>query len=652
MNQYGFAFSRAPASCSLRTLGLCALFFLGFVYFVDVVDSGAFADPAPGRPLAPDSTLTNIPALAPVSGATAPIRPLLKDNSSDEEKAAAERARVSELESVCTRKAGWNVGKLGLSKRLVTLADNIIWQPKNGHVRFAVTARDGASPSDIDKLMLRVCFAWPALENMPAGTAQTEYYYSSDDLEPIARSASSVTYETTFPNGLWSQGDPIPPTYWRMWLDFWHRLMGQPSYVYDGMGIVPSIRMHIVGRSIGLADINEDPNAVDASPSVGLSFQAVSLMITLLFIIAVWAVLLRWGKDRHVSGDIFLRIITNRNNYASLSQFQILVWTVVIGGGAVYVMSLSGTLINIPEQALALLGISGFSALTAAIKQAQDNKNPSTVPATPQSQSSPVPIVKAGAVTELRPLSVGPVNAILFWRPSQGGLVPTGYSITCAPALAAAMPIVTTDPFIQLSGLNSGTAYAITVETVHPNGGGAVTVDVATVTARAPLLPPGVSQLSASLPYNDNQVLVDWSASGAADGYVIQYQRAGAAVWETWPEAIKGTACTIKGLDRHCTYQFRVVALRDGQMGAWSGLAAIRTKSRVPHWSDLVVWDGIGELDITRVQMFVFTVIAATFVAIKIADENVIPTIPDSIVVLMGLTNGIYVGGKYVGASK
>jgi hypothetical protein len=61
-----------------------------------------------------------------------------------------------------------------------------------------------------------------------------------------------------------------------------------------------------------------------------------------------------------------------------------------------------------------------------------------------------------------------------------------------------------------------------------------------------------------------------------------------------------------------------------------------------------VVWDGTSEIDITRVQMLVFTVLAAAFVVIKMVDENAIPVIPDGIVLLMGLTNSVYVGGKFV----
>jgi hypothetical protein len=42
---------------------------------------------------------------------------------------------------------------------------------------------------------------------------------------------------------------------------------------------------------------------------------------------------------------------------------------------------------------------------------------------------------------------------------------------------------------------------------------------------------------------------------------------------------------------------------------------------------------------------------ARRFVGIKIIDESAIPVIPDSIVLLMGLSNVVYVPGKYIGNS-
>ena len=47
-----------------------------------------------------------------------------------------------------------------------------------------------------------------------------------------------------------------------------------------------------------------------------------------------------------------LRLISTADGWASLSQFQIILWTFVIGAGAVYVMSLTGSLIAISSGTL------------------------------------------------------------------------------------------------------------------------------------------------------------------------------------------------------------------------------------------------------------------------------------------------------------
>jgi hypothetical protein len=52
--------------------------------------------------------------------------------------------------------------------------------------------------------------------------------------------------------------------------------------------------------------------------------------------------------------------------FARLSQLQILLWTFVVAASAVYVMSLSGQLIEITNTALVLLGIAGAAGIGAA----------------------------------------------------------------------------------------------------------------------------------------------------------------------------------------------------------------------------------------------------------------------------------------------
>ena len=70
---------------------------------------------------------------------------------------------------------------------------------------------------------------------------------------------------------------------------------------------------------------------------------------------------------------------------------------------------------------------------------------------------------------------------------------------------------------------------------------------------------------------------------------------------------------------------------------------------RQPLWADLVIKpDGANEIDVTRVQMLFFTVVTAVFVAIKIMYSYTIPDIPQGFLVLIGISNGIYLTAKFV----
>jgi hypothetical protein len=69
----------------------------------------------------------------------------------------------------------------------------------------------------------------------------------------------------------------------------------------------------------------------------------------------------------------------------------------------------------------------------------------------------------------------------------------------------------------------------------------------------------------------------------------------------------------------------------------------------IPHWSQMLINDPARpEIDVTRVQMLIFTLITAAFVAIKVAVSYSIPEIPDNFLVLMGISNGVYLAGRQI----
>jgi hypothetical protein len=69
---------------------------------------------------------------------------------------------------------------------------------------------------------------------------------------------------------------------------------------------------------------------------------------------------------------------------------------------------------------------------------------------------------------------------------------------------------------------------------------------------------------------------------------------------------------------------------------------------RHPRWSDLVMEEVQGrEVDVTRVQMLYFTLVTAVFVVMKVVTSYEIPAIPEGFLILMGISNSVYVGSKF-----
>jgi hypothetical protein len=276
-------------------------------------------------------------------------------------------------------------------------------------------------------------------------------------------------------------------------------------------------------RGGGVADVTLPVRIISVPFAVGIA-----ILVTNLALIVLW----RFSVARGLTnGNVLLNIVATSKGYASLSQFQIMVWTLVTGAGAVYVISLSGNLINLDSQILILLGITGATVIGSKLA---DSRN-----------------VQA-------PAPVGPgIAAIVAPAALDGGAL-------AAPAAAPA-------------------AIALAL----PDG----------AAAPVPAAPvPAAPVPAAAVP-----------AAGVA--------AAGGA-----PAAPVGAATSKPAPPRR------------------------------PKWSDLVIIesDGPPEIDVTRVQMFFFTVISASFVLIKVFGSYEIPEIPNGYVELMGISNGVYLTKKFV----
>ena len=340
-----------------------------------------------------------------------------------------------------------------------------------------------------------------------------------------------------------------------------------------------------------------------------------------------------------------LRLISTAKGWASLSQFQIMLWTFVIGAGAVYVMTLSGSLIPISAGTLALLGIAGGAAVLAEVKANQ--QGPAGAP---------------GPVLELRtvgnPLAT---EIVVTWLPPAAGAPVNGYIVQYAEAATpdqwryVSSGLRTTS--LRILGLTPGTNYRVRVLATNAAGISAEAI-VAVATAPGTVATASVTNLRIpSGSVTDASVKLVWDAPQeglAVADFVVQMRPAdGDEDWTDVPDvatvAYTRAALIVPNLKPGIRYNFR--ARTQAAAGAWSNIVTISTVARVrtPKWSDIVTdTDKPAEIDVTRVQMLFFTVISALFVAMNIFETSTIPEIDNTYVTLMGISNGVYVTTKFV----
>ena len=224
---------------------------------------------------------------------------------------------------------------------IVTLDRSSIWRPRGGEVQFTVGSRSGKSA---DVVGVHVCLGW----SLPPSASQVRTALHALIPAPIVRSIQSneggALYGAVIPD-LPSVGTP-----WTRW--------GRMLEVgYSAFYTVPVADMVLVVATTG-------GKTVTLLFPVGVTSVLYALFVVALcfggFFLAAWFLA---GRDRY----FLLRMISSRDGYASLSQFQILLWTVTVGASAVYVMVLSGNLIDLTAGTLVLLGIAGGVAIAVRI---------------------------------------------------------------------------------------------------------------------------------------------------------------------------------------------------------------------------------------------------------------------------------------------
>lgn len=164
-------------------------------------------------------------------------------------------------------------------------------------------------------------------------------------------------------------------------------------------------------------------------------------------------------------------------------------------------------------------------------------------------------------------------------------------------------------------------------------------------------VPLTISNLAAPSAPSADTIRLSWTPT-QGESYTVEFRPHDSdQLWQYCTVDANSSTATATRLKANTDYDFRIQARNEHGAGPYSTILRYRSGVRVPRWSDLVTQTTRApEVDVSRVQMLIFTVISALFVALKIADSGTIPEIPDSYVILMGISNGVYITMKFAGS--
>jgi hypothetical protein len=214
------------------------------------------------------------------------------------------------------------------------------WQPAGGEIQFTVQS-SVAIPPDAEVF---VCFRWKSPESKFIGTRPSQL--------DLADEKKQLKITTTVP-------DLGPP----------------PAGVARALWLVPlaEVRILAIHDKETPADVTKHnkETLADVTTAIGIPYLSLAIIfaiatVALGFVVMHIAVGRRLKHPGILQANWLLRIISTPSGFASLSQLQILLWTFVVAASAVYVMSLSGHLIEITSTTLVLLGIAGAAGIGAA----------------------------------------------------------------------------------------------------------------------------------------------------------------------------------------------------------------------------------------------------------------------------------------------
>jgi hypothetical protein len=256
---------------------------------------------------------------------------------------SAARAATQGLPADCKAPEGAVLSNASIVQATGESLQHKRWQPQGGVIQFTVKSFEGLPPN----ASFNVCFRWK-----------------------ITDSDNKNGYVQVTPNRLDRNNDG---TVWTITVtipeNFPDLAAGQksakPSWF---LPLVPlaDIRILVISKD------NDKTRAAAVDTTIGITYPWAATLLALLTVLLALGILLIISNSRLThpgikQASLPLRIISTPSGYASLSQLQIVLWTLVVAAAAVYVMSLSGDLIQITEGTLVLLGIAGAAGVTAKL---------------------------------------------------------------------------------------------------------------------------------------------------------------------------------------------------------------------------------------------------------------------------------------------
>jgi hypothetical protein len=402
------------------------------------------------------------------------------------------------------------------------------WQPAGGEIEFKATAK-----SITPDALIKACFRWKLIE----GKGDPGPFIDSGvgSIRVLERQQDTIKLAVSVPR------------------------LKEPQDRNKVSYAIPYLAVPQTDVRVLVFDSELNP-IFDAWTKTGITSVWLAAMIALLTV-AVAFVALRLVCRRHFpkfgKTNTLLCLITTRRGFASLSQFQIMLWTFVVVASAVYVIALSADLIPITAGTLGLLGISGAAAVISKAKGESD-------------------------------------------------------------AAAAPQPV-----------------------------GPAVAEEEAVRTEHA------AKQAEEAVPQASEETKPEAELAAGELRAKADAARAKANAAEAVAAAVKARGAVATAVDKAKAEEEARQAEKQAQektkiAAAAGATAAAVTRIRHPRWSDLVMEEIEGrELDVTRVQMLLFTLVTAGFVVVKVITSYEIPDIPESFLILMGISNGVYVTSKF-----